>query len=206
MKKSTFHLLILFKQGHNTIPAQLGGRLVKKSTFHLLTLYIVLTLEEEHFSPCNIVKTRWQTNEEEQNIPLKSSEMCSSSSLCHLVVTKSCFDLVLKVSKGEKCSSSSVCPLVVTESCCVKIRSQHDSVTTKWHTDEEEHFSPSDTFQIRSQYNSGTTTWQTGDEEHFSPPDIFKTAFLPCFQNQMLSLEGGRLMKKSTFQLQTLSK
>ncbi len=66
----------------------------------------------------------------------------SSLSVCHLVMTESCCDLVLKVSEGEKCSSSSVCHLVVTkttlkvkgEKChLVMTESRCDLVTRRWH-------------------------------------------------------------------------
>ncbi len=72
---------------------------------------------------------------------MSEGEKCSSSPVCQIVVPELYCDLVWKVSEGEKCSSSSVCHLVVTESCCDLILAQHDSVTTRGQTDEEEHFS-----------------------------------------------------------------
>ncbi len=52
-----------------------------------------------------------------------------------------------------------------------KTRSQQDCVTARWHTDKKEHFSPSKTFKTRSKQDSVTRRWQTDEEKHFSTSD-----------------------------------
>ena len=65
-------------------------------------------------------------------------------------------------------------------------------VTTRWQTDEEAYFSPSDTFKTRARQDSVTTRWQTEEEEHVSL--LFK---LRIYQWKVVDY-----VKKSIFQLQ----
>ena len=96
-------------------------------------------------------------------------------------------------------------------------------VTTRWQTDEEAHFSSSDTFKTRSRQDSVTTRWQTDGEEQFSPFDPFKTRsiqdsvmcrwqtedeehFSLLFKFKRYYWIMADCVKKSTFQLQMLCK
>ncbi len=103
MKKRTFYLLTPSKQRQNKILSQLGGRLVKKS------IYDLDRMSQQTESCCDLL------------LKVSKGENCSSSPVCHRVVTKSYCNLVFKASKKENFSSLSVCHIVVT-----------DSVTKRW--------------------------------------------------------------------------
>ena len=72
------------------------------------------------------------------------------------------------MSDGEKYSLRAVCHLVLTESYCDLDLTQQDSGLTRWQTDEEEHFSPFDTFKTRSHQDFVRTRWHIDEGEHFS--------------------------------------
>ncbi len=101
---------------------------------------------------------------------------------CQNKVTK----VVLNMSDGEKCSLRAVCYLIMTESCCDLTLTQQDSGITRWQTDEEEHFSPFDTFKTRSQL-----------EEHFSILFVlFFISLPPCFDNIALLQLSANLFRQ----------